>query len=80
MYVKPSEVVGVPWCGKPKNHKGPTRKKQSNQKSPFHEIEYELYKEFVHWRKKGIKVSASRIPIIALKICDAKKLAGDQHC
>ena len=57
----------------PKNAKGRRRVTNSNKKSPYHDMESELYSKFVTMRRSGRKVSASYIRIEGKKIFDRLK-------
>jgi len=64
--------------GLSKKSGGRSRRKRIS-KSPFQEIEVDLYKRFVDHRGKGRKVSSSWIRINAKKIYNEKKAANPQR-
>ena len=59
--------------GRNKSSNGKKRQTR-NTASPFHEIETELYSQFVEKRKKGQKVSSKWLQVNGRKIFNAKKL------
>ena len=59
--------------GMPLNSMGGLRNRKGSFASPFHDIEVDLYKQFVEQRKNGRKVSASWIRITTRKIYNEKK-------
>ena len=47
--------------------------KKSEQKSPFHEIEVDLYTQFLEMRKNARKISGNWLRITAKRIFEKKK-------
>jgi hypothetical protein len=59
----------------PKNANGPKALGKGHRKSPFHEMETELYADFTKMRKESRKVSANWIRIQGKKIFERMKTA-----